>query len=140
MISAYHTSTHIKCPNAKLSTMRRVFFNALPNKREESSKQLGTAVPFCTISLWQSSKITGTPIDLVNECTASTHSCKIRSNWGVTTLHFFDSKNYTPQGGHLHHTPSATILHPFNSKKVTPHRGVVNTITGTTTLGAPAAS
>lgn len=137
MISAYHTSTHIKCPNAKLSTMLRVIFNALSNKREESSKQLSTVVPFCTISLWQSSKITGTQINLVNECTASTQSCKIRSNWGVNTLHLFYSKNYTPQG-HLHHTPNATSLHPL-TPKITPHRGV-NTTTGATTLGTPAAS
>lgn len=89
--------------------MLRVIFNALSNKREESSKQLDTVVPFCTISLWQSSKITGAQINLVNECTASTHSCKIRSNWGATTLHFYpqnySTRAFTPHPKCYHFTP-----------------------------------
>lgn len=32
-----------------------IFFNALPSKKEETSKQLGIVVPFCTIFPWQSS-------------------------------------------------------------------------------------
>lgn len=135
MISAYHTSTHIKCPNAKLSTMLRVIFNALSNKREESSKQLDTVVPFCTISLWQSSKITGAQINLVNECTASTHSCKIRSNWGLPRYTFTPKLLHKGIYTTLQMLPFYTLLTP----KIIPHRGV-NTTTGATTLGTPATS
>lgn len=118
--------------------MLRVFFNALSNKREESSKQLGTAVPSCTISLWQSSKITGTQIGLVNECTASMHTPARCALSGVLPRYTFLTPKITLHKG-IYTPPQVIPLYTLLTPEITPHRGI-NTSTGATTLGTPAAS
>lgn len=135
MTSAYHTSTHIKCPDAKLSTMLRVFFMRFLTREERALNNTAPWCPSVQFLCGSPLQIIGTQsrswaqMDLVNECTASTHPCKIGSKWGVnipgtTTIRLFDSNNYSTKTFTPH---LRSYFTPFNAKNYSPQGH--NTIT-----------